>query len=149
MVLIFLITFIIYTVYDMNRKKIFYLGSDIEKYKILGTETYNEKIWKSNKEIRKRMLYSYLKEKKYENEKSYETTTYFPAFQDKIKSVLDMGNVNGKKTYLVIDTKNCFQLVPNDNGRLRYVFYYEYYKRKRKLNCDYIYDPYTVRIFSW
>ena len=147
--MIFLLTFIIYTIYDLNRKKIFYLGSDIEKYKILGTEIYNEKIWKNNKEIRKRMLYSYLKEKKYENEKSYETTTYFPAFQDKIKSVLDMGNINGKKTYLIIDIRNCFQLVPYDSDKLRYAFYYEYYKRTKKLNCDYIYDPYTVRVFLW
>ena len=37
------------------------------------------------------MLYSYLKEKKYEFETSYEISTYFPSFQNEIKSVLDIG----------------------------------------------------------
>ena len=145
----FIFIFIIYTIYDLNRNKVFYFGINIEKYKILGTKSYNEKEWKLNKENRKEMLYSYLKEKKYEFETSYEISTYFPSFQNEIKSVLDIGNINGKRSYLVINHENCFQIIPYDSDKLRYMFYYEYYKRKNNLKCDFTYDPYTVRIFSW
>ena len=53
--------FVVCTIYDLNRNKFFYFGSDVEKYKVLGTKSYNEKEWKVNKESRKDMLYSYLK----------------------------------------------------------------------------------------
>ena len=141
--------FVIYTIYDLNRNKIFYFGRDVEKYKVLGTKSYSEKEWKFNKGDRKEMLYSYLKERIYEDEISYEVSIYFPSFQNEIKSVLDIGNINGKRSYLVINYENCFQLVPYDSDKLRYMFYYEYYKRKNELKCDFTYDPYTVRIFSW
>ena len=141
--------FVVCTIYDLNRNKFFYFGSDVEKYKVLGTKSYNEKEWKVNKESRKEMLYSYLKEKKYIIEASYDNSIYFPSFQNEIKSVLEIGNINGKKSYLVIDYENCFQLVPYDSDKLKYMFYYEYYKRKNNLKCDFTYDPYTVRIFSW
>ena len=141
--------FIIYTIHDINKNEVFYLGANIDKYQVLGTEDYNEKEWKDNKNNRKKMLFSYLKQKKYEKEFSYEVTTYFPSFQNEIKSVLDMGDINGKKSYLIINNENCFQLVPFNSDRLRYVFYYEYYKRTNKLKCDFTYDPYTLKLFSW
>ena len=127
----------ILTSLDMKKSRIYYYGTNINKYKNFGEKPYDEKLWKENINLRREMLYSYLKEKKYESDYSYETNDYFPESQDNIKNMIKMGIINGEDTFLIINRNRCFQLIPKNRHKVKYGFYLLFFGMFNNIECDY------------
>ena len=148
LLIISIVLFIVYLVFDMRKKEIYYFGTDTEKYKRFGVEKFDRNLWNVDISSRKEMLYSYLKEEYYKNDEAYEQIFYYTEdpyiFKTEkpydFKNTIILGKIDGVYAYLVIDKNNCIQIIPDfrERKKRKYTFYSIYYKRFNNLKCDYI-----------